>query len=335
MSKVGAVAENFHEGSRSEYLAQYVFASFGTAVAVPHQEDAGVDLHCTLTERRGQLAWPRGHYTLQVKSTMEPWRFDVEDSVRWFIEHPLPLFLCVIDKKQASIRIYNTYVRFALWAEQRTLPALELLPTDETVGRMPQRETATRYSLGAPIIHRTLTDLLEASVFERTKATLAAWIEVEQENLTRIRTGVFRFSMPVYETNDPPALRDRYHYSGYVGDVSRASAHAGETAGWLVTSFLKNGDLIGAALCAMLERHLVPDAPPMSFNQFYLNQVLAGPVTPGDAKEPVHELRRLEPWGADRLIEALKDFLAREWPLSPSASADATGGDNAPRGNNS
>src|SRR6266702_3192987 len=28
----GAVAANFHEGSRSEYLAQYVFAMFGTSV---------------------------------------------------------------------------------------------------------------------------------------------------------------------------------------------------------------------------------------------------------------------------------------------------------------
>ena len=39
---VGAIAANLHEGSRSEYLAQYVFASFGTAVPVPHQEDTGI-----------------------------------------------------------------------------------------------------------------------------------------------------------------------------------------------------------------------------------------------------------------------------------------------------
>ena len=34
---VGAIAANLHEGSRSEYLAQYVFASFGTAVSVPNE----------------------------------------------------------------------------------------------------------------------------------------------------------------------------------------------------------------------------------------------------------------------------------------------------------
>ncbi len=52
----GSIAANFHEGSRSEYLAQYIFASFGTAVAVQHQEDSGIDLSCTLTERVGQCA---------------------------------------------------------------------------------------------------------------------------------------------------------------------------------------------------------------------------------------------------------------------------------------
>ena len=35
-TSVGSIAPNLHEGSRSEYLAQYVFSSFGTAVPVPH-----------------------------------------------------------------------------------------------------------------------------------------------------------------------------------------------------------------------------------------------------------------------------------------------------------
>ena len=73
---VGAIAANLHEGSRSEYLAQYVLASFGTAVSVPHQEDSGIDLYCTLTERVGLRAWPRASFSVQVKSTMDPWVMD-------------------------------------------------------------------------------------------------------------------------------------------------------------------------------------------------------------------------------------------------------------------
>src|SRR5215469_679933 len=101
MGETGAVAVNFHEGSRSEYLAQYVFASFGTAIPIPHQEDSGIDLYCTLTERIGRRAWPRAYFAVQVKSAMDDWIFDGEESIRWLVEHPLPLFLCIVDKSQA------------------------------------------------------------------------------------------------------------------------------------------------------------------------------------------------------------------------------------------
>ena len=89
MANVGALAANLHEGSRSEYLAQYIFASFGhcyrcAASRGPwYRSFAGIDLYCTMTERVGQLAWPRHHYTVQVKSAMSPWNFDSSESVRW------------------------------------------------------------------------------------------------------------------------------------------------------------------------------------------------------------------------------------------------------------
>jgi hypothetical protein len=56
VSMTGSVAANLHEGSRSEYLAHFVFSSFGTAFPVPHQEDTGLDIYCTLLERVGQRA---------------------------------------------------------------------------------------------------------------------------------------------------------------------------------------------------------------------------------------------------------------------------------------
>ena len=55
ISMTGSIAANPHEGSRSEYLAQFVFSSFGTAIPVPHQEDSGIDIYCTLLERRENL----------------------------------------------------------------------------------------------------------------------------------------------------------------------------------------------------------------------------------------------------------------------------------------
>src|SRR5579859_4054878 len=44
----GALAANFYQGSRSEYLAQFIFSTFGTSLLVPRQEDYGLDLFCAL-----------------------------------------------------------------------------------------------------------------------------------------------------------------------------------------------------------------------------------------------------------------------------------------------
>src|SRR4051794_14153724 len=92
----GATSANFHEAGRSEYLAHYVFSSFGTSVPVPRHEDTGLDLYCTLTERIGQRLWPIASYNVQVKSTPDPWEFPDERSVKWIVEHPLPVFLCIV-----------------------------------------------------------------------------------------------------------------------------------------------------------------------------------------------------------------------------------------------
>ncbi len=114
-TSVGSIAANLHEGSRSEYLAQYVFSSFGTAVPIPHQEDTGLDIYCTLLERVGPRVWPRAYYSVQVKSTMDPWAFASPESVRWLIEHPLPIFLCIVLKAEARMLVYHTTPRFAAW----------------------------------------------------------------------------------------------------------------------------------------------------------------------------------------------------------------------------
>ncbi len=101
----GAIAPNLREGRRAEYLAQHFFSSFGTAVSIPHQEDHGLDLFCTLCKRVGQKAWAETAFTVQVKSDMRPWVLDNADSVRWFVEHPLPLLLCVVEKPSARVRV--------------------------------------------------------------------------------------------------------------------------------------------------------------------------------------------------------------------------------------
>ena len=74
-SVTGSLARNPHQGSRTEYLAQYVISGLGSAVAVPHQEDSGIDLYCTLgtpdPEQYRRLVCRHPFY-VQVKSTSTP-----------------------------------------------------------------------------------------------------------------------------------------------------------------------------------------------------------------------------------------------------------------------
>jgi hypothetical protein len=67
-SATGAVAAGFHEGSRSEILADYLFSAWGTVTPARRQSDYGLDLYCTLTERVGQLARVREYFSVQAKS---------------------------------------------------------------------------------------------------------------------------------------------------------------------------------------------------------------------------------------------------------------------------
>ena len=203
-ASVGSIAPNLHEGSRSEYLAQYIFSSFGTSVPVPHQEDSGIDLYCTLLEPEGRRAWPRAYYSVQVKSTMDPWIFAGEQSVRWIIEHPLPIFLCIVDKAEARILVYLTTPRFAAWILPFHKDRLELVPGTATKAQpiVTGWEQGSSFELNAPILDFTIQQALDDSFRAQIAATLKFWINNDMENIFRIKCGIHHFQVPYeYETN--------------------------------------------------------------------------------------------------------------------------------------
>ena len=86
----GAVVANFHEGSRSELLADYLLSTWGTVTPVRRQDDYGIDLYCTLTTRAGQRAVVADHYSVQGgKVVSDEWscgnRKDIEPGDRLFL----------------------------------------------------------------------------------------------------------------------------------------------------------------------------------------------------------------------------------------------------------
>jgi len=257
---VGALAANFHEGSRSEYLAHYVFASFGSAIPVPHQEDSGIDLYCTLTERVGQRLWPRAHYTVQVKSTSDPWIIDGIESVRWFVEHPLPLFLCVVDKSELVLRVYHTSPRFYLWSLSPLPTRTELLPEDGTIGVPIEWSEGHRFSLGAPIIRMGIAELHKSEEHRRFESTLRFWIDVDQRNLQRLDAGVYEFLVPTqYETNVDAAQKGWSTQSRInAPEIQVALRRLSVILSWVSNQLAARGDIAGAARGALLLRHLFP-----------------------------------------------------------------------------
>ena len=257
---VGAIAANFHEGSRSEYLAQYVFASFGTAVSVPHQEDSGIDLYCTLTERVGPRAWPRAYFSVQVKSTMDSWILDGKDSVQWLVEHPLPFFLCVVDKPSARLRLYHTSPRFYAWSLPPLPSRLELVPTTDPEGKCTQWQGSTTFPLSAPILDASVQELLDDQFHRQAWKVLNFWIGVDLENLARIKAGIHSFKMPdEYRTNATTFRAWVTQGITKAPDLAAAMEHVKESVAYLSTQLHRRGDLAGAARCALLLRHFFKD----------------------------------------------------------------------------
>ena len=315
MPNVGALAANLHEGSRSEYLAQYVFASLGTAISVPHQEDTGVDLYCTMTERvGGALAWPRHYYTVQVKSTMSPWQFGSGESVRWLIEHPLPLFLCIVEKSTARLRLYHTLSRFLVWAIGALPDTLELIPKDSLEGESTQWSDGKAFSLSAPIIDRTIVELQDDKIWSEAKSVMDFWLQTERRNLAMFTMGVPYFSMPPsYKTNAIPNTGTIFQSSNLPERIDPVRATLGEILPWLAAAFHRQDDLRGMARVDLLLRYLFPkyegtQTPHAPFVDTAINKAL------GLQGSYVYE-------GVDLLAKRFDDMLNTSTPSRPTDAA--------------
>jgi hypothetical protein len=257
----------FHEGSRSEYLAQYVFGSWGTAVVIPQQEDHGLDLHCTLMERIGGRFLAKCPYTVQVKSTLEPVEFKGEDAVRWLIQHPLPLFLCIVDKATARISIYHTLPRFQIWSVGVLPQRLSIVPEPYINGRKGEclqwlGDDEENLSISQPILEFSVNDMLNESFWDRARTVFEQWIEVENHNLTLVRMRFLNCRFPdSYVTNQWTERGWSYQWGGFANadQFKETLSWIKEPLEWAGNAFRKQGDLIGAAKASLFHRHIFGD----------------------------------------------------------------------------
>jgi hypothetical protein len=206
-SATGAVVAGFHEGSRSEVLADYLFSAWGTVTPARRQSDYGLDLYCTLTERVGQRARVREYFSVQVKSgDTASWSFNDPDSLKWLVEHPLPLFLCTVDKKLGLVRVYHTIPRFQIWALANNPGHVELVAGDGPNGEFDACANLPTCSLSAPILEIGLADLIDDARIKQLRRVFEYWVQLDRENCELVRAGLLRFRRPnTYKTNERPS----------------------------------------------------------------------------------------------------------------------------------
>ena len=206
-SMTGATAASFHEGSRSEILADYLFSAWGTVTPARRQSDYGLDLYCTLTERVGQCARVQEYFSVQVKSGSNAlWSFNDISSVKWLVEHPQPLFLSTIDKKRGTVRVYHTIPRFQIWALGPLPDCVEFKTGGGTSGQFDPCDNLPSCSLSAPILDVGLSDLTDEGQMKKLKEIFAYWVGLDRDNCELVRAGLLRFRRPHrYETNKMPS----------------------------------------------------------------------------------------------------------------------------------
>ena len=200
----GVIARNPHEGTRSEYLAQYVFSAFGTSVPVPHPEDTGIDLYCTLCEEIGSRFVVKNYYLVQVKSNNEPIEYNGEETVKWLFSHNYPFFICVINKKEHKFELYQT-LALAILGQKTNIKKVTLIPQDkENFNFFPTyiENSEIELFLGKPIVSLSIFEIENKETRNKIKLTLKSWIEVDQENINLKGTGCYRVPES-WETNKP------------------------------------------------------------------------------------------------------------------------------------
>ncbi len=136
---------------------------------------------------------------------------------------------------------------------------LALRPVDAGNGKCTQWDGSTCFSLSAPILDFTITESLQHGFVDNAREVLKYWLHVENDNLTRVRTGIMRFEMPYsYETNKVPnrgrVVQERSVVTN--AQLQHPKKQIGEVIEWLGAQLYERGDVAGATRCAFLHRHL-------------------------------------------------------------------------------
>jgi hypothetical protein len=234
----GSIAPNYHEGARSEYLAQYVLTSFGTASLVPRPEDYGVDFFCSLGHRIGQRLHIENYYSVQVKSNTKDVTYKGRESVEWLTSLNSPLLFCCVNKSDSIVSIYaalgismlsaKTSLEFVrLIFEQLPKKYEEAKASPQPCAEHENNVQADVY-LGKPILKFNIEQLSDKTFLTNAKSVIQKWIGIDQENLDHRSMGYTFYHMPDrYESNEMPSQKTHIvgNYLDALTDIKNTHKH--------------------------------------------------------------------------------------------------------------
>jgi hypothetical protein len=197
-----------------------------------------------------------------VKSNPKPWTFPNKRSVKWLMENPMPVFLCVVNKAALKLQLYHTCPRFHIWSLPVRPDKLELIPGTEGKGECVKFEGGTSYSLSAPILALTINDIHNENSRKKVKDVLKFWIGIEEQNLRRVKNKILQFSMPdKYETNAKPgpAVIRYWSVNPSAKDRKQAISSLEPQLTWVAQILWNSGDMRGAVRALLLHRHWFGD----------------------------------------------------------------------------
>jgi hypothetical protein len=241
---------------------------------------------------------------------MEPWVFNGRNAVRWFIEHPMPIFLCIVQKAEARILVYHTTPRFSLWTMPELPERFELILGTETQAVTGQWPWIGPCTLAAPILSFTIKDILDEDFRSQVKNVLKFWIEFDAENLVRIKNGIQQFKVPSdYETNKTKltGIATQGNWRFREDTFPLAKDRLIELLYLVTTHYYYNDDIMSAVIYSMALRHLQP-APwkpghlHCSFLHTKLNELFG--CGPGKSGNYAYK-------ACDLLLQMVQDELAR------------------------
>lgn len=202
----GGLPYNFRGGNRSEYLADYLLSAIGITTPVRRQDDYGFDFYCQVgSDGPGYLTFgfsfmiqikSKDNYNRIVYGEEDNWR---PENLTWLFRNEIPFFIGIVDKKQASIEVYDTTGLWHVYNHNPlTCSMIVLKPNPHPPRKMrdnceiskiekwhPKNGDGFCYEidLGNPLISLSSLDILEEKSLTERKDLLRHVVDVEQQNI--------------------------------------------------------------------------------------------------------------------------------------------------------